>query len=155
MGAKRKLKKSQKALDGKSQNSDASTVPHRGGAKLRIYQENPGDVPLLDFLADLRDSARVEIIASIEALGRLGHRMRPPHNEHLGDQLYYLRINGEGGTYRVFYWPFGQGIVVLGHGFSKKTNRCPPQEIGKAMKQRERFAADPAGHTYAGEVDDK
>lgn len=77
-------------------------------------------MPLLDFLDGLKPSDVAEVRAALGLLAGKGHELRPPLNEQLGDQISCLRINGEDGTHRVFYWPFGKGIVVLGHGFSKE-----------------------------------
>lgn len=148
-----KARKSSKGVDRTSQKSDTPDAGREGKTEIRVYQEKPGDVPLIDFMDKLKLSDRMAILSVIEALGQLGHEMRPPHNEHLGDQLYYLRVRGEDGTYRVFYWPFGKGIVILGHGFSKKTDKCPPRELKRAQRMRERFAADPVRHTHKGAID--
>lgn len=121
--------------------------------QLLIYQEKPQQVPLLDFLDALKLSDRMAVLALMEELARLGHRLRPPHNEHLGDQLFYLRVKGEDGAYRVFYFPHGKGICVLCHGFSKKTRKCPPQEIERARKMRAKFESEPHSHTYEEETD--
>lgn len=148
----KKARKTSKTLDAMSQKRDTPPVGPAPVTDVRIYQEKPGDVPLLDFVGKQRVRVRQEIIAAVEELRIQGHRMRPPHNEHLGGQLYYLRIDAEDGTYRVFYWPHGRGIVILGHGFSKKTNRCPTGEIKRAEAFRARYAADPEFHTYRGAI---
>jgi phage-related protein len=149
----KKRKSDGKPVDKASQKSDTAKVVGRQSAELRIYQEKPGDVPLLDFLDGLKPSDVAEVRAALGLLAEKGHELRPPLNEHLGDQIYYLRINGEDGTYRVFYWPFGKGIVVLGHGFSKKQQKCPPEQIKRAKKMKARFEANPEAHTCEGETD--
>lgn len=137
-----------KSIDGASQKSDNRDAGGGKKTKLVIYQDKPRVVPLLIFLDGLKRSDRMAVVAVIEELERLGHGMRPPHSEHLGNQLYYLRVRGEDGSYRVFYFPHGKGICVLGHGFMKKTDKCPPEELKRARRMRERFEADPESHTY-------
>ena len=140
-------------IDKVSQKSDTRGREKVSLTELRIYQEKPGDVPFLEFLAERKDTEKIDIRAALTLLRFKGHALRPPHNEHLGDQIYYLRINSEDGTYRVFYWPFGKGIVILGHGFSKKTGQCPPEQIERARKLRRRFESDPQTHTFIGDQD--
>lgn len=53
----------------------------------------------------------------------------------------------------MFYRPFGKGIVVLRHGFSKKTKKCPPEQLKRAVQMKRRFEADPAAHTFERETD--
>lgn len=65
----------------------------------------------------------------------------------------YKGVRGDDGTYRVFYFPHGKGVCVLGHGFSKKTSKCPPAEVKRAEKMRKRFVADPVAHTYEEQSD--
>lgn len=150
MGERKKRKPP--GLDRTSQKSDVEKQAG-DGAEVRLFQTSPGDAPLIEFMWGLKLRDQMVVLAAIEALKALGHRMRPPQNEHLGDQLYYLRFNGEDGTFRVFYWPFGKGVVVVGHGFSKKSQACPPAEIERAKKHRSLFQQDPEFHTYRGTID--
>lgn len=145
---RRRQRGAPKPLDRESQKSDIPLAEGAGGADLRIYQEKPGEVPFLDFVAALKPGEKAAVTASLELLKEMGHLLRPPHNEHLGDRIYYLRILASDGTYRLFYWPFGKGIVILGHGFSKKTRACPAGEINRVRRMRDRFLADPEAHTY-------
>ncbi len=122
--------------------------------RIVIYQERDGRVPFLRFFERLKPREKADVRATLELLKERGHLLRPPHNEHLGGRLYYLRIASVDGHYRVFYWAHGKGIVILGHGFSKKSRQCPPKELDRARKMRERFKIDPAAHTYKEEISD-
>ncbi|MBI5154637.1 type II toxin-antitoxin system RelE/ParE family toxin [Candidatus Poribacteria bacterium] len=148
MGKRKQPGGSPNEVDGESQKGDARDVGRGVGVDLRIYQEGPGDVPFLRFFEERKDAEKVAIRAALGRLRQLGNTLRPPLNEHLGEQIYYLRIAAGDGHWRVFYWPFGRGVVILGHGFSKKTAKCPPSEIKRAMKMKQRFAEDPVAHTY-------
>jgi phage-related protein len=46
-----------------------------------------------------------------------------------------LRVKGEGGIFRVFYFTAGVKGVLVFHAFAKKTQRTPPLEIELAMKR--------------------
>ncbi len=144
-----------KGVDRTSQKSDTPSVGSGGQTDVRIFQNKPGDVPLLEFFDERKSVEMADIRAAIGRLAKEGFGLRPPANEHLGGQLYYLRIQSEDGTYRLFYWPFGKGVVILGHGFSKKTNTCPPNEIKRALKCRKLFESDPEHHTFTGDVADE
>ena len=61
---------------------------------------------------------------------------------HLRDGIYELRTCYAGNIYRVFFI-FDEGnIVVLFHGFQKKTQKTPPAEIDKAIQIRKEYYAD-------------
>lgn len=46
-----------------------------------------------------------------------------------------LRIQGEDGSYRVFYYTATRQGVLVFHAFVKKTQRTPPLEIELARKR--------------------
>ncbi len=58
------------------------------------------------------------------------------------DGLYELRMEYNSNIYRVFFI-FDEGrIVVLFHGFQKKTQKIPKEEIEKALKIKEAYYGD-------------
>ncbi len=58
------------------------------------------------------------------------------------DAIYELRTEYAGNIYRVFFI-FDEGnIVVLFHGFLKKTQKTPQEEIRKAILIKEAYYAD-------------
>ena len=46
-----------------------------------------------------------------------------------------LRVKGEDGTFRVFYFTATAKGVMVFHAFAKKTQRTPPLEIELAKKR--------------------
>jgi phage-related protein len=119
--------------------------------EIRLWCTSSGRVPLYDLLdRELRRQPRIvaDITAAIEELGRLGHEMDPSDNEHLGSQLHYLRLTTVGGEFRVFNWPNGPGVWVVGPGFQKKSRRAPPEEIERARTMRAAYLADRKAHTH-------
>ena len=46
-----------------------------------------------------------------------------------------LRVQGEGGIFRVFYYTAAPEGVLVFHAFAKKTQRTPPLEIELARKR--------------------
>jgi phage-related protein len=46
-----------------------------------------------------------------------------------------LRVKGEGGIFRVFYFTATAKGVLVFHAFAKKTQRTPPVEIEFAKKR--------------------
>ena len=54
----------------------------------------------------------------------------------LGDGLWEVRSNLSGGTISSVIFCIVSGDMVLLHGFIKKTQRTPPQDIVLAQKRR-------------------
>jgi phage-related protein len=49
--------------------------------------------------------------------------------------VWELRVKGEDGIYRAFYYVASSRGVLVFHAFVKKTQRTPPLEIGLARKR--------------------
>ena len=90
-----------------------------------------------DFLATLteKEQKKIEyIISLLEQEDRMPVKFIRHLQEH--GNLYELRMMYEGNIYRVFFIFDDDCIVVLFHGFHKKTQKTPLQEIRKAIKIR-------------------
>lgn len=61
--------------------------------------------------------------------------LRLPHSRAMGDGLFELRPKGREGIARVFYCTMIGKKIVLLHGFIKKTQKTPPNELKKAMRR--------------------
>jgi phage-related protein len=55
------------------------------------------------------------------------------------DGLYEIRIQLRNNIYRIFCFFDDKNIVVIGHGFQKKTQKTPINEIEKAQKIRKEY----------------
>jgi phage-related protein len=58
-----------------------------------------------------------------------------PYTKAFGDGLFEIRARGQGGIGRAFFCTMvGKRVVIL-HGFIKKTQATPPDEIKIARKR--------------------
>jgi len=79
------------------------------------------------------DGVLADYARTIELLIEFGLRM--PHSRAMGGGLFELRVRGREGIGRAFYcFVVGQRIVIL-HGFIKKTQETPEQELRLARKR--------------------
>ena len=58
------------------------------------------------------------------------------------DGLFELRANHSGNIYRVFFILDNGNLIILFHGFQKKTQKTPKQEIEKAIKLKDQYYAE-------------
>ena len=84
---------------------------------------------------------------SSDVRSRLGRRLfQLQSGEHLGMPharpmpsvaagVAELRIHGEDGAYRIFYYTLSPKGVLVFHAFMKKTRETPASEIGLARKR--------------------
>ena len=111
------------------------------------YKDDDGSVPVLDFIGEVPDRAKVKIIARIDRLRLLGHQLRRPEADHLGEGIYELRTKLGHVNYRVLYFFHGQVAAVLSSGFTKEAV-VPPAEIQRARQRMAKFASAPKTHTF-------
>lgn len=116
-----------------------------------FYQEDRNDVPVLDWLKDLRRAdqrAYESCVAAIARLADLGHEMRRPLADILGDGIYELRIRKGRVNYRILYFFHGRNLAILHHALTRK-DKVPKSDIERAIRRKKVFEADPAGHSYS------
>ena len=80
----------------------------------------------------------------------MGHELRRPEADLLGDKIYELRATLQGVHYRLLYFFHGNTAAVLASGIVKE-DRVPPVEIDRAVARKRNFEANPTKHTYARE----
>jgi phage-related protein len=111
-----------------------------------VFAVEDGSAPLLAWMDNLQVKVRDKCIVRIERLAELGHELRRPEADFLNDGIYELRIQHTKVQYRILYF-FHEGRAVLSHGCTKESI-VPPSEIGRAVKNKERFARNPSRHTF-------
>jgi hypothetical protein len=113
-------------------------------------QENENDVPVLDWLKELRRSDQRAYESCVAAIGRLaesGHELRRPLADILRDGIYELRIRKGRVNYRILYFFHGRSFAILGHALTKE-DRVPRADIERAIRRKKAFEANPAEHSY-------
>lgn len=121
-----------------------------------LFQRAPGDSPVVQWLRELnRASPRAfdKCRAAVARLAQLGHELRRPEADYLGDGIYELRVRLGSVNYRLLYFFHGRSVCVVAHGLTKEA-AIPVADLERVLARRSCFAADPAGHTYAEEVGD-
>ena len=116
-----------------------------------FYQEDGRDVPVLDWLKELRrsDQRVYEIcVAAIERLAEFGHELRRPLADFLRDGIYESRIRKGRVNYRILYFFHGRNLAILGHALTKE-DKVPKTDIERAVRRKKAFEADPAAHSYS------
>jgi phage-related protein len=118
-----------------------------------FYQEDEDDVPVLDWLKEVRhpdQRAYETCIAAIERLAEFGHELRRPIADFLKDGIYELRIRKGRVNYRILYFFHGRNLAILGHALTKE-NEIPKADIERAIRRKRVFEADPSRHSYSEE----
>jgi phage-related protein len=113
---------------------------------LIFYQERD-EVPILKWLESVPPKAADKCLAYLGQLELLGHELRRPLADFLGDGIYELRPSYQGVHYRLLYFFSGKNVVVVSHGL-KKEGEIPAGEMRRAIERKRKFEADPKAHTF-------
>ncbi|MCR5706088.1 MAG: type II toxin-antitoxin system RelE/ParE family toxin [Acholeplasmatales bacterium] len=102
------------------------------------YKTLSGRCPLDDFLNEIKKSGNNNELFKIQdyviKLEELGNQILTNSNwaKAIGNGIYELRPNK---NRIVYFYCSDNGHYVLLHGFKKKTNKTPPNEIEQAIKE--------------------
>jgi phage-related protein len=111
-----------------------------------LFRETDGSVPLLEWLAGLRDKPRDKCVLRLRRLHALGYELRRPEADYLRDGIYELRVGLSGVNYRMLYFFHENIAAVVSHGLTKQ-REVPTAEIELAIKRKAAFLRDPVAHT--------
>ncbi len=115
-----------------------------------FFREAVGEVPVLDWLRQLRSRDRrayAKCVARIQRLADLGHDLRRPEADFLRDGIYELRVRKGRVHYRILYFFHGQNVVILVDALTKE-GRVPKSAIERAIRRRKTLEKNPAAHIY-------
>lgn len=124
--------------------------------RVLFYREADGFAPAWEWLKDLRHrnpTAYAKCVVRIKRLAEMGHELRRPEADFLRDSIYELRARLGTVNYRILYFFHGRDVAVLASAITKESE-VPNVEINRALKRKRIFVADPAAHTFIGNIED-
>jgi phage-related protein len=106
-----------------------------------IYYSENNKIPVLDFLKQLNPKDQAKILREIDLLTEFGFSLGMPHIKKMSGtkDLWELRIKQSSNNFRIFYFYYKNNKFILLHGFLKKSQKTPIQEISIALKRRTKF----------------
>ena len=105
-----------------------------------IYYETAiGNCPVEEFINSLEPKFKAKTFRTISLLESNGNKLGMPFSCHLDDGIFELRTQFSNNISRVLYFFLDGDRAVLTHGFIKKTQKTPPEEITKAKKYRKDY----------------
>ena len=106
---------------------------------VEFYETLKGEKPCLEFLNTLEVKLRAKVFRDLKLLEEKGNELRLPYSENLGDGIFELRtIQGNNIVRNLYFFIIGKKIIIT-HGFRKKTQKTPLEEIAKAKNYREDY----------------
>jgi len=104
-----------------------------------FYESDFGNKPVEDFFASLEPAARAKVVRTLELL-RMQQIVPAKFWKKLsGSDLWEVRVEYAGNIYRVLT-AFAKGNrVILLHGFQKKSQKTPRQDMEIAQQRQKRY----------------
>jgi phage-related protein len=102
-----------------------------------------GDCPLLEFLSSEDSSSHLaktkrQMLRRLEAIARSGVPQSPEISHQISGDVWQI---GKGDL-RVLYFYDRNRIIILSHGFVKKSRKTPQSEIQRAQEALQRYRAE-------------
>lgn len=90
--------------------------------------------PTEDFLDTLKESTLIKILSTFKLVETLNNVPQKYLKKISGTKLFEIRVEWQSNIYRFPCFFQKNKIVILTHGFQKKTQKTPNKEIQKAKK---------------------
>lgn len=87
------------------------------------------------FILKLSPGLTAKYLHLTDLMLEFGANLGMPHTRPMSDGLIELRVKGQEGIARVFYCTLSGKRIVMLHGFIKKSQKTPPNELGIARRR--------------------
>lgn len=105
------------------------------------YYTNPdGKSPIKDFIDSLPLKAKARTVKTLDLLESYGIQMGEPHVKNVARKLWELRVKAKEGIFRFFFIVKKNRIIILLHGFQKKSEKTLKRELDIAIKRMKEIA---------------
>ncbi len=106
---------------------------------VRFYRKANGECPVEAFLEELRAKSAAKVVAVLKLVERQPTLSNRFLRKLKGTELFEVRVPASKQAYRFPCFFAGDTLVVLTHGFDKKTQKTPKAEIRRAEEYREDY----------------
>lgn len=106
---------------------------------IEFYKDKNGTEPVKEFLNSLSLPARARVVKLFNRLTEYGVLLKEPYTRQVRGKIRELRIRDNQGAIRILYFTYTGKRFILLHGFIKKTEKTPVQDIELAEKRMNDF----------------
>ena len=108
--------------------------------EIEFYRSERGRAPVAEFIEGLPPKMQARVLRTVGLLEEHGAELGMPFARPVtGHRFWELRVGLGRDIVRIFYFAASGRRMVLLHGFVKKTQRTPPQELAVAAERREGY----------------
>lgn len=106
--------------------------------EILFYIKANGECPIDGFLDSVPVKARAKIEKWLQLLEECGPDLPRPYADTVRDKIRELRVIFGSNQYRLLYFFFADKIILT-HGFIKKSQKVPEEEIERAIRLMKDF----------------
>lgn len=109
--------------------------------KFTFYQRPNGRIEFLEFLESLPLKDQEKLLATISAIEEVGllDAFRKEWGKKLDNDIYEIRSKVASNIQRALYFHEVDNQYIITHGFTKKTQKAPRQELEHARYLKQEF----------------
>jgi phage-related protein len=112
------------------------------GKIVRFYQTNDGKIPVREFLDSLSEKAAQKVLWVLLLAEDLDVLPKTYFKKLAGsDDIWECKTQFGANEYRILCFHAGGSILILTHGFIKKTRKTPTKEIERAETYKRDYLA--------------
>ena len=104
-----------------------------------FYQKQNNKSPVHDYYEKLNEKIQDKIISYVLLLIKYNGKLGMPYTKHIDGKIWELRVDFDKNFHRIFYFIFTDNKIVFLHGFNKKSNKIPVNEIQKSKNNYNDF----------------
>lgn len=113
--------------------------------EVEFYQTATGKVPVKEFLNSLEEKPRAKLVSLMELLEEKGNTLWEPYSKEIAEKILELRCRQGSNIYRVLYFFYYHGKIIMTNGLVKKTQKTPRSVIELAQRYRRDYIAREEG----------
>ena len=108
--------------------------------EIHFYRTNAGNCPVEEFLDSLSGQQAQKVAWVLQLIEELDSVPKQYFKKLVGtDDLWEVRVLFGGNIFRLLGFLDGKNLVVLNHGFQKKTQKTPSKEIKIAENRKKDY----------------
>ena len=106
--------------------------------EIEFYRADDDAEPAADYIRSLSDKQRQKVVWTLEAIRGFEGRTPKTYFKKLQgtDDIWEIRVIFSDNIFRLLSFFDGGNLIVVAHGFTKKTQRTPAKEIAIAERRR-------------------
>jgi phage-related protein len=106
---------------------------------VQFFEKGNGSRPAEEYLRSIDKKLRAKAVRIFMMVEENGPELREPYSKHLDDGIFEIRAKVGSNLARVLYFFIVGKRVIITHGFTKKTQKTPPEEVNRAKQYRKEF----------------